>query len=94
MKRGKLGLNRSALVIPEILGRLVNTLTPDDKNFRRNMQNFQQQVQTPLSQKERTFPGFFVGFLKCKSNSEHFEKKMSILASRFPKLLNPKEEIT
>ena len=40
------------------------------------MQNFPQQVQTPLSQKEKTFCGFFIlAFLKCPLNVEHFEKK-------------------
>ena len=39
------------------------------------MQNFQQQFQTPLSQNEKTFSGFFIAFLKCAWNLEHFQKK-------------------
>ena len=39
------------------------------------MQNLQQQFQTPLSLKEKTFPGFFFAFLKCAWNLEHFRKK-------------------
>ena len=39
------------------------------------MHNFGQQVQTPLSQKEKTFRQFFSPFLKCACNLEHFEKK-------------------
>ena len=39
------------------------------------MQNFPQQIQTPLSHKEKTFSGFFIGFLKCAWNVEHFQKK-------------------
>ena len=39
------------------------------------MNNFAQQVQTPLSQKEKLFRGFFIAFLKCECNLEHFEKK-------------------
>ena len=39
------------------------------------MHNFAQQVQTPLSQKEKTFRRFFIAFLKCACNLEHFEKK-------------------
>ena len=39
------------------------------------MQNFQQQFQTPLSQNEKTFSGFFIAFLKCAWNLEHFPKK-------------------
>ena len=39
------------------------------------MHNFAQQVQTPLSQKEKTFGPFFIAFLKCACNLEHFEQK-------------------
>ena len=41
----------------------------------RNMQNFTQQVQTPLSWKQKTFCGFFIAFLKSTWNGEHFQKK-------------------
>ena len=65
----------SALVTSEIFRLFVNTLTPDDKYSRRNMQIFWQQFKTPLSQKGNTFCGFFISFLKCAWNLEHFEKK-------------------
>ena len=65
----------SALVTSEIFRLFLNTLTPDDKYSRRNMQTFWQQVQTPLSQKGETFFRFFIEFLKCAWNLEHFEKK-------------------
>ena len=39
------------------------------------MQNFPQQFQTPLSKKQKTFSGFFLAFLKCALNLEHFRKK-------------------
>ena len=39
------------------------------------MQNFPQQFQTPLSQKQKTFSGVFIAFLKCAWNLEHFQKK-------------------
>ena len=39
------------------------------------MQNFQQQLQTPISQKQKMFSGFFNAYLECASNLEHFEKK-------------------
>ena len=39
------------------------------------MQNFAQQVQTPTSQKQKMFSGFFIAYLECASNLEHFEKK-------------------
>ena len=70
----------SALVTCEIFRLFVNTLTPDDKYSRRNMQTFWQQVQTLLSHKGETFKIFFIEFLKCAWNLEHSEKKNSILA--------------
>ena len=39
------------------------------------MQNLRQQFQTPLSRKQKTFSGFFIEFLKCAGNLEHFQKK-------------------
>ena len=39
------------------------------------MQNLRQQFQTPLSQKEKSFSGFFIAFLKCALNLQHFQKK-------------------
>ena len=49
-------------------------LTPDDKYSSRNMQIFWQQLQTPLSQKGKTFCWFFIAFLKYAWNLEHSEK--------------------
>ena len=39
------------------------------------MQNFLEQFQTPLSKKQKIFSGFFMAFLKCALNIEHFQKK-------------------
>ena len=52
-----------------------NTLTADDKYSCNIMQNFLPELQTLLSEKRQSFSGFFVAFLKCGWNSEHFEKK-------------------
>ena len=41
----------------------------------RNMETFMQQVQTPLSLKQKTFSGFIIAFLKSTWNGEHFQKK-------------------
>ena len=59
----------------EILRLFVNALTADDKNSGKNKQNLRQQFQTPLYHKQKTFSGFFIDFLKCASNLEHFQKK-------------------
>ena len=50
-------------------------MTTDDKYSRRNMLNFTQQYEASLSQKQKTFSGFFLAFLKCALKLEHFEKK-------------------
>ena len=50
-------------------------MTAEYTYSRRNMQTLTQQVQTPLSLKQKTFSGFFIVFLKSTSNGEHFEEK-------------------
>ena len=50
-------------------------MTADDKYIRCNMENFPQQLQTQISQKEKIFSGSFIAYLECASNLEHFEKK-------------------
>ena len=55
-------------------------MTTDDKYFRRKMPNFTQQFEAPLSQKKKTFSGFFIAFLKYALNLEHFEKKDEYLS--------------
>ena len=72
----------SALVTSEILRLFLNTLTPDDKYSRRNIQVFWQQIQTPLSQKGKTLCGFFIAFLKCAWNLKNSEKK-----EKYPSLI-------
>ena len=39
------------------------------------MRNLPQKFQTPFSQKQKTFSGFFIVFLKCAWNLEHFQKE-------------------
>ena len=65
----------SAWVTSQIFRLFVNTLTPDEKSSRRNMQILWQQVQTPLSQQEKAFCRFFFAFPKCAWNLEHSDKK-------------------
>ena len=63
----KLSCKKSLSVWYEILRLFVNALTADDKYCDSNMQNFSQQFETPLSQKQKTLSGFFIAFLKCAS---------------------------
>ena len=81
--RDKLSWKKSSLVRFEIFRLFVNTLTPDDKYSCRNMQIFWQQLQTILSQEEKTIRGFFIAFPKCAWNLEHSEKK-----EEYPRLIN------
>ena len=73
--RGKLSWKKSRSVWYEILRLFVHALTADYKYCGSNMQNFTRQFQTPLSQKQKTVSRFFIAFLKCASNLEHFQKK-------------------
>ena len=50
-------------------------MTTDEKYSRRNMLNFRQQLEALLSQKQKTFSGLFLAFLKCALNLKNFEKK-------------------
>ena len=73
--RGKLSWKKLPSVWYEILRLFVNALTADDQYSRCNMQNFPQQFQKPLSKKQKIFSGFFIAFVKCAWNLEHFQKK-------------------
>ena len=65
----------SAIVTSQIFRLFLNTLSPDDKYSSRKIKIFWQQLQTPLSQKGKTFCKFLIAFLKCALNLEHSEKK-------------------
>ena len=78
--RSKLSWKKSPSVWYEILRLFVNALTDDDKYSGINMQNLRQQFHTPLSQKQKTFSGNFIAFLKCAWNLEHFQKKNEYLS--------------
>ena len=67
----------SAIVTSELFRPFVNTMTPDVKYSRRNMQIFWQQLPTPLSEEENTFCRFLIAYLKCAWNLEHSEKTQS-----------------
>ena len=73
--RGKLSYKKSPSVWCEIIRLFFNALTADDKYSGSNMQNFPQEFQTPLSKKQKIFSQFFIAFMKCAWNLEHFQKK-------------------
>ena len=65
-------------------------MTAEYTYSRRNMQTFTQQVQTPLSLKQKTFSGFFIAFLKSNWNGEHFEKKGESSSLSIAEIINSK----
>ena len=69
-------LYKFALFKFEILGLIVNRLTADDKYSRRNTQNLTQELQTAISQKQKTFSGTFITYLKSITNSNAVVKKI------------------
>ena len=70
----------SALVTSEIFRLFVNTLTPDIKYSRRNMQIFWQQLQTLLSHKRKTLFDFLLHLWNLHEIYNILQKKKSILA--------------
>ena len=81
----------SAFVTSEIFRLFVNTLTPDDKYSRRNMQIFSQQFQTPLSQKGKTFFDFLLHFWNVHETQNILKIKKRVPSQLLPELLHPKE---
>ena len=53
----------------------VNILKSVDKYSLPNRKYLMQPIQIKLSQKQKSFPGFFSAFSKSKLNFEHFRKK-------------------
>ena len=88
--RDKLSWKKSALVRSEILGLFVNTLTAEYTYSRRNMHTFTEQVQTPLSLKQKTFSWFFTAFLKSTWNGEHFQKKRESASLSISEIIDSK----
>ena len=54
------------------------------------MQNLQQQFQTPLSEKKKSFSRFFILILKCAWNLELFEKKYEYPSVIIPEIIDAK----
>ena len=79
------------LVLGKILGLFVNTLSEDDRYCLLYKDNLLQPIQILLSQKQKTFSQFFSAFLKSTLNSEHFQKKINLIADVFPKLPSAKK---
>ena len=71
----KLSCKKSTLVKFKIVGFFVNTLTADDKYSSRNIQNFTQELQTAIYQKQKAFYRIFITYLKARRSSNEFAQK-------------------
>ena len=81
------------VVLCKISGVFPNTLTDVDKYSLLYGDNLTQPIQILLSQKQQTLSEFFCAFLKSTLNSEHFQKKINLIADVFPKLPSAKKVI-
>ena len=69
-------------------------MTANDKYSFLNRDNLKQHIQMRLSRKGKTFSAFFfLLFLKCRWNFEHFQKKMILLVDVFSKLRSPRNVV-
>ena len=85
----RLSQKTSPLMRSEVLGMFCNRLTADHMNFLDNRDKFLQQVQTLLSQKPKTFSGFFFAFQKSTWTLSHFENKCQLHSSNIFEVIDP-----
>ena len=50
-------------------------MAAEDKYSRRNIQNLTQQLQTTMSEKQKTFYRIFITYVKSRTSSDDFVKK-------------------
>ena len=79
------------IVLCKFLRLLVKTLTDDEKYSLLHRENLTQPIQILLSQKRKTFSGFFSAFLKSTLNFAHFQKKDDSHSRCISKLPSPKK---
>ena len=92
--RYKLNRKISLLLICELLGLFVKTLTPNDKySLRNSEENLLQPIQMQSSKKQKTFSEFFDPVLKSALSFKHFEKKVTFMGYVFPKLQAAKDVV-
>ena len=71
----------------------VNTFTALGKYSVLNTQFLQHPIHMQLSQKLKNFYQSLSAFFKSRSNFEHFQKKMTLIANIFLKLQTPKNAV-
>ena len=90
--QSKLSWKKSLLVIYKILGKLVNTLTIDEKYYFLNNNNLTQPFQMQLSEKKKPFSHFFFFFYfwNLDQISNILKTKMTLKSYMFRKLRTAK----
>ena len=83
-------LQKSLLGTWKFFRPFLNTLTANDKYCVISKGKWMQTIQMHLSQKQNNFSQFFSAFFESAKNFEHFQKKMTLIAYVFPKLLTTK----
>ena len=68
-------LEKSVLLIDDLLRLFANTLPADDSYYLLNRNNLAEPIQIQLSQKQNPFSEFFFAFLKSILNFKHLPKK-------------------
>ena len=81
---GKLILKMSPLVVDEILGGFVSTLTADGKYHVQDWENFPLPIQMQLSQKRKTFSEFYFRFRNLHQIWNILKSKMMVITNVFP----------
>ena len=87
---GKLIWKMSPLVLGEIIGVFVNTLTADGKYPVQHCENLQFQIQMQLSEKEKLFLNFLFHSWNLHQILNTLKKKMLVTADVFPKVQDMK----
>ena len=75
------------------LRRFVNTFTAHGKYSVLNRQYLQHPIHMQLSQKLKNFYQSLKAFFKSRSNFEHVQKKMTLIANVVLKLQTPKNAV-
>ena len=84
-------LQKSLLDTWKFFRPFLHTLTANDKYSLISKEKSMQTIQMHLSQKRNTFSGVFSASFESALNFEHFQKKMTLIASVFPKLRTTKD---
>ena len=83
-------LQKSLLDTWKFFRPFLNTLTADDKYSLISKDKWMQTIQMDLSQKRKIFSEFFSAVFESALNFQYFQKKMTLIAYVFAKLLTTK----